>query len=216
VLTERQSQILNAIVDEYIHTALPVSSRMVFDRGILDISCPTIRNEMADLTDMGYLAQPHTSAGRMPTERGYRFFVDILIGEGGAANRRKSAITSRKKVIDSAREVSHNTNDLVIFVGEDDGEVRYFGLKKVFENPEFRTHAAVVSMLEELERFENYADAAEKYLVRDFEIFIGSENPFFENFEYSMISARINNSIIALLGPMRMNYKVNLSLLKRI
>jgi len=71
-------------------------------------------------------------------------------------------------------------------------------------------------MLEELERFENYVDAVEKHLTRDLEIFIGSENPFFENTEYSMMSARVNNNIIAVLGPMRMNYRINLSLLERI
>ena len=96
------------------------------------------------------------------------------------------------------------------------GENSIIGLKKVFENPEFKTHEAVVSMLGELERFEDYVEAVEKYLARDLEIFIGSENPFFENTEYSMISARINNNIIAVLGPMRMDYKINLSLLERI
>ena len=222
MLTERQSQILNAIVDEYIHTALPVSSGMVFDKGIFDVSCPTIRNEMADLTGMGYLAQPHTSAGRVPTEKGYRLFVDILISEGSAAGSVKRDSTNKKssisgeKIMDKARRVSRDTNDLVIFVDEEDGEVKYFGLRKVFENPEFKTHEAVVSMLGELERFENYVEAVEKYLARDIEIFIGSENPFFENTEYGMISARINNNIIAVLGPMRMNYKINLSLLERI
>ena len=222
MLTERQSQILNAIVDEYIHAAVPVSSGMIFDRGIFDVSCPTIRNEMADLTGMGYLAQPHTSAGRVPTEKGYRLFVDILISEGSAAGSVKRDSTNKKssisgeKIMDKARRVSRDTNDLVIFVDEEDGEVKYFGLRKVFENPEFKTHAAVVSMLGELERFENYVEAVEKYLARDLEIFIGSENPFFENTEYSMISARINNNIIAVLGPMRMDYKINLSLLERI
>ena len=62
----------------------------------------------------------------------------------------------------------------------------------------------------------DYVDAVEKYLTGDLEIFIGSENPFFENTEYSMMSTRINNSIIAVIGPMRMNYRINLSLLERI
>lgn len=212
MLTDRQSQILNAIVDEYIHTAMPVSSGVVFGRGDFDVSCPTIRNEMAELTDMGFLAQPHTSAGRVPTEQGYRFFVDVIIDY----RRRKPKarkVPARSKIMDKAREVSGKTNDLVIVITETDGEVKYLGMKKVFENPEFRTRESVVSMLEDLERFENYSEAIYERLTKDLEIFIGSENPFFESPNYGMISSRYNDSFIALLGPMRMNYKVNLSLL---
>ena len=79
MLSNRQSKILNSIIEEYINTAMPVSSGRVFDMENWEISCPTIRNEMADLTDMGFLNQPHTAAGRVPTERGYRFFVDELL-----------------------------------------------------------------------------------------------------------------------------------------
>lgn len=212
MITARQSAILNAIVQEYIDTAMPVSSGMIFDRGIFEVSCPTIRNEMADLTEQGYLIQPHTSAGRVPTEQGYRFFVDRIIN-----TRKKKPKTGNIPggfgAVDRAREVSQNTNDLVIVIDEEDGELKYFGLKKVFEKPEFRTHAAVVSMLAELERFETHNEMFREQLMRDLEIFIGSENPFFENAEYSMISSRYNDSFIALLGPMRMNYKINLSLL---
>lgn len=213
MLTDRQSQILNTIIDEYINTATPVSSGVVFDKDVLGVSSPTIRNEMAELTDLGFLIQPHTSAGRMPTERGYRFFVDMLISKRKSG---KKSVDTNKKTIDKAREISQNTDDLVILIDEVDGEVKYLGLKKVFENPEFKTHSAVLSMLEELERFENYSEVLNEYLSRDLEIFIGAENPFFENSEYSMIWSRFNNSAIAVVGPMRMRYKINLSLLGQI
>lgn len=221
MLNKRQSQILNTIVDEYINTAVPVSSGTLFDKGFFEVSCPTIRNEMADLTDMGFLAQPHTSAGRVPTEKGYRFFVDEIIAERQAIGNKRQVTSDKQqetrnkgqKAFDRAREISRKTDDLVIVIGGEDGEVKYLGLKKVFENPEFSTHGAVISMLEELERFESYIDTVKKYLRGDLEILIGSENLFFENPEYSMISSRINNNFIALLGPMRMNYERNLSLL---
>jgi len=213
MLSARQSQILNTIIDEYINTATPVSSGVVFDKDVLGVSSPTIRNEMAELTDMGFLIQPHTSAGRMPTERGYRFFVDALISK---KKNRKRVTDLHKKTIDKAREISQNTEDLVILIDEEDGDVKYLGLKKVFGNPEFKTHSAVLTMLEELERFENYRDVLNEYLARDLEIFIGAENPFFENSEYSMIWSRFNDGIIAVLGPMRMRYKINLSLLGQI
>lgn len=80
-LTERKKRILRAIVESYIATAEPVGSKTVAEYGELNISSATIRNEMADLTEMGYLEQPHTSAGRIPSPMGYRLYVNELMGE---------------------------------------------------------------------------------------------------------------------------------------
>jgi heat-inducible transcriptional repressor len=80
-LNERQQMILGLVVREYIDTATPVGSKALVEKYNLGISSATVRNEMAALTEMGYLRQPHTSAGREPTEAGYRFFVQSLIGE---------------------------------------------------------------------------------------------------------------------------------------
>lgn len=79
MLTERQQQILQIVVEHYISEAEPVGSRVVSKRGGMPYSPATIRNEMADLEEMGYLEQPHTSAGRIPSEKGYRYYVDRLI-----------------------------------------------------------------------------------------------------------------------------------------
>lgn len=79
MLTERQRMILNAIVDDYISSAEPVGSRSISKRGDVGYSPATIRNEMADLEDLGYLEQPHTSAGRIPSHKGYRYYVDHLV-----------------------------------------------------------------------------------------------------------------------------------------
>jgi heat-inducible transcriptional repressor len=79
MLTERQRMILNAIVDDYISTAEPVGSRSISKRGDIGFSPATIRNEMADLEELGYLEQPHTSAGRVPSHKGYRYYVDHLL-----------------------------------------------------------------------------------------------------------------------------------------
>ena len=80
-LTERKKRILRAIIESYIATAEPVGSKAVAQLADLDVSSATIRNEMADLTDMGYLEQPHTSAGRIPSAAGYRLYVNELMGE---------------------------------------------------------------------------------------------------------------------------------------
>ncbi len=78
-LTERKKKILRAIVDCYIQTAEPVGSKAIAAMPDVDVSPATIRNEMADLTEMGYLEQPHTSAGRVPSPAGYRLYVDELM-----------------------------------------------------------------------------------------------------------------------------------------
>lgn len=80
-LTERQETVLALIVHEYIESAKPVGSKSLLDKYQLGVSSATIRNDMTELTQYGYLRQPHTSAGRVPTEEGYRYFVQSLLGE---------------------------------------------------------------------------------------------------------------------------------------
>jgi heat-inducible transcriptional repressor len=80
-LTERQREILGLAVREYIHTAKPVGSGTVCQRYCLNVSSATVRSEFAALTELGYLMQPHTSAGRVPTAKGYRYFVEQLMQE---------------------------------------------------------------------------------------------------------------------------------------
>lgn len=78
-LDERKRKILKAVIDDYISTAEPIGSRSIAKKHELRFSSATIRNEMADLEEMGYLVQPHTSAGRVPSDKGYRFYVDQLM-----------------------------------------------------------------------------------------------------------------------------------------
>lgn len=78
-MDERKRKILQAIIDDYIDTAEPIGSRTIARKHELGLSSATIRNEMADLEEMGYLAQPHTSSGRVPSDKGYRLYVDQLM-----------------------------------------------------------------------------------------------------------------------------------------
>ncbi|MEO8162570.1 MAG: heat-inducible transcriptional repressor HrcA, partial [Ilumatobacteraceae bacterium] len=82
MLDERKTAILRAIVEEYISTAQPVGSSHIAKLSGLTVSPATVRNEMATLEQEGYLAAPHTSSGRVPTDKGYRFFVDHLTPAG--------------------------------------------------------------------------------------------------------------------------------------
>ncbi len=81
MITERQEKILNSLIKEYIDLAEPISSDLLKKRGSLSVSPATIRNELQELTELGYIMQPHTSAGRVPTEKGYKFFVEIIFSE---------------------------------------------------------------------------------------------------------------------------------------
>ena len=78
-LNDRKKLILKAIIANYLETGEPVGSRTIAKHPELNLSSATIRNEMADLEDLGYIFQPHTSAGRIPSDKGYRFYVDLLM-----------------------------------------------------------------------------------------------------------------------------------------
>ena len=80
-LSERKKKILRAVVESYIQTAEPVGSKALMELAGLKVSSATIRNELADLTERGYLEQPHTSAGRIPSPKGYRLYVNELMEE---------------------------------------------------------------------------------------------------------------------------------------
>ena len=92
-LTERQKLILALVIRDYIETAQPVGSKHLPEAYDLDVCSATVRNEMLALTDMGYLRQPHTSAGRVPTEEGYRYFVRQLMGQTELPATTKRTIT---------------------------------------------------------------------------------------------------------------------------
>lgn len=221
MLTERQSQILHTLIEEYIDTALPVSSDAIFRTGFFGISCPTIRNEMAYLTEQGYLVQPHTSAGRIPTQRGYRFFVDALMTDLPADRQAGLEETALSKVFAHnttaqfiAEEVARQISDLVIFT-DSNGRIRYMGLKNVLANPEFENKSTILSLIEELEHFERRVPRVLADIEEEIAVFIGNENPFFKHDEYSVIASRFNKQLMALVGPMRMDYRKNLEILTR-
>lgn len=92
-LTERQRFILSLIIHEYVRTATPVASQQLVQQFKLDMSSATVRNELAELTELGFLRQPHTSAGRVPTEEGYKFFVSRLIQDTTLPEAMRSTIS---------------------------------------------------------------------------------------------------------------------------
>ncbi|MDP4127408.1 MAG: heat-inducible transcriptional repressor HrcA [Bacillota bacterium] len=113
-MDERKRKILRAIVQDYIATAEPIGSRTIARKFDLGVSPATIRNEMADLEDLGYIEQPHTSAGRIPSDAGYRYFVDCLM-DPQVLNDEEKGIIEREstKRIQQIQEVISHTSKLL-------------------------------------------------------------------------------------------------------
>ena len=122
-LTDRKKRVLRAIVETYINTAEPVGSKAIAQLAGLDVSAATIRNEMADLTEMGLLEQPHTSAGRVPSAAGYRLYVNELMGQHQLTLQETERINRAlnlkmeelDRVIDQAGKVLSQISDYPVF-----------------------------------------------------------------------------------------------------
>ena len=222
-LTERQEEILNRIVEEYAETASPVGS--VTLAKLFQVSPATIRAEMARLEAMGLITQPHTSAGRVPTDAGYRYYVNHLeetaepeMGRGTHALEVRIMSQTRadatiKGVVDVLTELTGNLGLATI------GEQLYLaGISRLFMQPEFndtRRVQAVAKLLDNLEPWLREAAPGEAL-----NIFIGHENPIGKTSDVSLIissfkSPYSDRSYIGVLGPTRQNYSRVTTLVRR-
>ena len=140
-LDERKTKILNAIIRTYLETGEPVGSRTISKYADMNISSATIRNEMADLEELGYIVQPHTSAGRIPSDKGYRFYVDNLMQEKDkeVAEMKSFVIERTEKMEQVLKQVvkmlAANTNyaTMIAAPSMNRGRVKFIQLSKVDE-----------------------------------------------------------------------------------
>ena len=121
-LTDRGQQILEAIIEEYIATAQPVGSKALTQNQGIKLSPASVRNVMAELEDLGYLVSPHTSAGRIPTEKGYRFYVDTILRVGEMDRRQQDRIELQYRqqglqMTDMLREASRTLSSISHYTG---------------------------------------------------------------------------------------------------
>lgn len=222
-ITERQKQILSQIIEEYAETASPVGS--VTMAKLFGVSPATIRSEMARLETLGLIAQPHTSAGRVPTDAGYRYYVNNLdtTMERGSLNEREVEPVNRGLHAIEVRVSSQSRADAAIRGAVDvlveltgnlglatiGGQLYLAGLTRLFTQPEFmdtRRVQAVARLLDNLEPWLREASPGEAL-----NIFIGQENPIGKNSEVSLIISKFRSpfsdkSYIGVLGPTRQNY----------
>ena len=228
-ITERQKAILCQIVEEYAETASPVGS--VTMARLFGVSSATIRAEMARLEVLGLIAQPHTSAGRVPTDAGYRFYVNNLgdVAEEKMAthkNAMKRSVHALEVRVSSQsradRAIRGAVDALVELTGNlglaTIGDQLYLaGMSRLFTQPEFgdaRRVQAVAKLLDNLEPWLREAAPGEPL-----NIFIGHENPIGKNSEVSLIVSRFrspfsDHSYIGTLGPTRQNYFKIMSLVQ--
>ena len=113
-LDARKQTILRVIISNYLETGEPVGSRTISKLSDLNLSSATIRNEMSDLEELGYLVQPHTSAGRIPTDKGYRFYVDTVMSEKEETEKKESVLLERVDKLEAllmqvAKVLAYNT-----------------------------------------------------------------------------------------------------------
>jgi len=144
ILDERKIKILSAIINDYIAMAEPVGSRTIARRYKIGISPATIRNEMADLEELGYLFQPHTSAGRVPSNKGYRFYVDFLMPQKPLARDEKNLIKQvfKKRISEiedlieeAAKVIAKLTSYTAIFLGPEleTSKLKYIQITRIDE-----------------------------------------------------------------------------------
>ena len=143
-LTERKQKILQAILGNFIYSAEPVGSRTISKKYDMGISAATIRNEMSDLEEMGYLTHPHTSAGRIPSEKAYRFYVDSLMQKYELSDEDKlqidkiisSELSELDRTLEHASQILSRLTNLTSFVmtpKQDENILKYVNIIPVDE-----------------------------------------------------------------------------------
>ena len=224
MIDERQQNILKTIVLEYIDSADPVSSQSIEEKYDLGISSATIRCEMKRLTDEKFLLQPHTSAGRIPTDKGYRFFVDKFLEEESEEDKFKIEQWLQEE-IDSVRLISLITKNMAsICCGLTLGYLPERNLlwregwEDILKEPEFERSEYASIFADFLKEVENKIPQLE--YQSEIKIYIG-KNPFSKLEEFSVISSNCffpknKKGILAIVGPKRMDYNKNLSLMNSI
>lgn len=228
-LTQRQGKILAAIVKENCDSGQPVPSSDLVEKYSFNVSSPTIRNEMQALEKMGYISQPHTSSGRVPTDKGFRFFVNELMDRVHLSLKEQELLKRelmKMQIVHAemgrriAKVLSEHSQQASFTLFPE--ETSTTGLSNILDNPALPAEDAK----EIAEFFDNIDQYAEK-MMQDYsgsnkpETFIGKELKLSKKSDYSMIVSGLKlpsgkRGVIGLIGPKSMKYEKNLSLMEYI
>ena len=225
-MNARQKEILSAVIEEYTETAVPVGSNVLVSKYNFDVSPATIRNDFSVLEKEGYLYQPHVSAGRIPTDEGYRYFVEEIMPEKQLSMRDQKKLQTEvlklraqktRLTRTTAKLLSSFSGSLALSGGKED--IAEFGMHDLLENPEFKNADDFCKIAEVMDYIDENIDVIIKS-VKDgkTKIFIGEENPIKNINNCSMIVSPYKTksgeeAVLALIGPKRMEYAKNKSLI---
>lgn len=223
-MTSRQAEILRSVVEQYAEVASPVGSNLLAK--VFNVSSATIRAEMAELERLGFIVQPHTSAGRIPTDKGYRFYVNHVSESIETAPERgaQRALMSRvqgggqpdrviRNTVDTLVELTHNLGLATI------GSQLYMsGLSNLFGQPEFMQNGQVQEVARLLDNLEPWLrEAAPNEALS---VYIGHENPIGSTAGCTLIISKFRSpfsdrSYVGILGPTRQSYRGVMNLVER-
>jgi len=241
-MNKRREKILRFIVKEYIKTAKPVSSKLLSEEYQFHLSTASLRNEMARLTQDGYLLQPHTSAGRIPTEKAYQFFVDKFCKPKlplQIEKELKDILLGRKDEEDSLKEIGKfiATVSKSVSILLQDEEFFWQGLSYLLSQPEFYDANEILEAIENFEWLYDIIDEEifgreegikiyfpsgmilkwqgkdSKFLAESEQF--GQKNVFLKDENLSLILGGLENGLIGILGPTRMDYERNIALIEK-
>lgn len=233
MLTMRQEALLASVAERYIASAEAVSSKFLEKRGFFGLKSATIRSEMNELETDGYLTHTYTSGGRIPTDKGYRYFVDNLISEKHKTKSEKDRKEIKNAIAaggydphqinkNVAQILSELSDNLVITNIMEEDDFCKVGLAGLFEMPDFREFDKMFRLTNFFDEFENiFGQLAEKIFadVEDFHIMIGRENPVRDIRDETVMFTKYNlprdyTGTLTLVGPTRMDYQRNIGLIK--
>jgi transcriptional regulator of heat shock response len=227
-ITPRQAKILAAIVKENCDTGKPIASKDLVDKDYFDLSGATIRNEMQVLEKQGFIKQPHTSAGRVPTDIGFRYFVSELMERVKLSIKEQERLrTEVIKLQTFNAEIGRRLAKLLAENSEQasfallPGEISTMGLSNILDNPTLPPEDA-----KEIARFFDHIDEYAEQMKVDYaegepRAVIGKEVKLSSKSDYSMIVSGLKlpsgkRGVIGLIGPKAMKYEKNMSLMEYI
>lgn len=221
-LTDRQQELLKAIVELHVKSGEPVGSELIEKEYNLGVSPATIRNEMVKLTEMGYLKQPHTSAGRVPTSQGFRVYIQELMKERELPVSAEVAIKTNlwqkryqeNQLLREAVRALANRCQMLSIAVNDQEDVFYAGAANILDWPEFEDIDVARFVLSLFDEYPTLQQIFGRAMGPDpLHVLFGDELDFEHlgptSFVFSRFSGRDNKSgVIGVIGPARMNFPV--------
>lgn len=224
-MKERLAKLLDLIIREHIKTAHPVGSKFLVESGGLSVSSATVRNEMSELEKEGFIYQPHHSAGRVPTPKGYSFYIDNFVKKKElSASEQKSFQQVLKEQMEQdmliknlAKQVVDFSNETVI-VAFNKNNIYYTGISNLFSKPEFNQLESIQSISQVIDHIDEKVQMIFDQ-VKSVDILLGEDNPFGKNCAAVLGKYTMKNDeegLFMMLGPARMDYEKNIALVEYI